>query len=223
MQVNAARATHRKDQTHCGLSERGQAPKYEPAGERPHEDGFAAAQIVFAIVQFIGSASLASNATEDGELFLEQVVKRLASIVGPDRGKSARSGRPRNRYRRGSRILFDGGAERVKRAIVSSVFFCNALRYGPGAFKLRRRIEVGALLAAVEFEPTARASPLGIKPGMQDRTAVGTTRARDRPHHSRSPRPDLLLARAILWRALLLFFFGAIRVHVTPVAILPLQ
>lgn len=118
------------------------------------------------------AASLASSATEDGELFLKQVVKRLASIVGPDGGKTARSGRPGNRYRRGSRILFDGGAERVERAIVSSIFFGNALCYGPGAFKLRGSIEICALLAAVEFEPTARASPLGVKAGMQDRTAI---------------------------------------------------
>ena len=112
----------------------------------------------------VSSVGSASSATEDGELFLKQVVKRLASIVRPDGGKPSRSGRPRNRYCRRSRILLDGGAERVERAVVSSIFLGNALRYRAGAFKLRRSIEVRTLLAAVKFEPTARASPLGVKP-----------------------------------------------------------
>jgi len=169
-----------------------------------------------------GETDLASNATEDGELFLEQVVKCLASIVRPDGGKTSRWRCRRNRYGRWRSIFLDSRAKRVEGAVVSSVFFGNALRYRPGAFELCRRVEVGALFAGMELETAAGASPLGIKPGLQNGTAIRTTRACYGSHHSGSPRTNLLLMRTMFWWALL-FLFGAIRIHVAPVAILPLQ
>ena len=169
-----------------------------------------------------GETDLASNATEDGELFLEQVVKCLASIVRPDGGKTSRWRCRRNRYGRWRSIFLDSRAKRVEGAVVSSVFFGNALRYRPGAFELCPRVEVGALFAGMELETAAGASSLGIKPGLQNGTAIRTTRACYGSHHSGSPRTDLLLMRTMFWWALL-FLFGAIRIHVAPVAILPLQ
>src|SRR5580692_11028235 len=103
-----------------------------------------------------GETDLASNATEDGELFLEQIVKCLACIVRPDGGgKTSRRRCRRNRYGRWRSIFLDRRAERVKGAVVSSVFFGNALRYRPGAFELCRRVKVGALLAGMELESAA--------------------------------------------------------------------
>jgi len=118
------------------------------------------------------SARLAHSATQDGELFLEQVVKRLASVIGPDRGKTSRRGCWRNGCRSGGRILLDRRAERVEGAVVSSVFLGNALRYRPGALKLRRSVKVRALLAAMKLETTTRASPFGVKPGLQNGAAI---------------------------------------------------
>ena len=110
--------------------------------------------------------------TEDGELLLEQVVKRFASVVGPDRRKTSGRRYGRNRYRGRSRILFDGRAECIKSAVVSSIFLGNALGYGPGALKLRRGVKVRALLAAMKFETTTRASPLRIKAGLQNGATI---------------------------------------------------
>ena len=180
------------------------------------------AQIFQYIEKTAGETDLASNATEDGELFLEQVVKCLASIVRPDGGKTSRWRSRRNRYGRWRSIFLDSRAERVESALVSSIFLGNALRYRLGAFELCRRVEIGTLFAGMELETAAGASSLGIKPGLQNGTAIRTTRACDGSHHSRSPRTDLLLMRTMFWRALL-FLFGAIGIHVAPVAILPLQ
>src|SRR5438105_6885698 len=159
---------------------------------------------------------------EDGELFFEQVVKRLASIRGPAGGKPSGGWRRRNGYRGRSRILFDCGAGRIKGALVSGIFPGNALRYRAGALKLRGGVEVRTLLAAMELEATARASSLRIKPGLQHGAAIGAARPRDRAHHSRSPRPDLFLPRAI-FRWTLFFLFRGIGLHVAPMTILPLQ
>jgi hypothetical protein len=117
-------------------------------------------------------ASLGSRATEDGELFLEQVVKRLASIIRPGRGKTSRSVRRRSGYGRRSRILFDSRAEGVKGAVVASIFFGNTLGYRPGALKLSRSIEIRALFTAMQLETTTRAGPLGIKAGLQNGAAI---------------------------------------------------
>lgn len=163
-----------------------------------------------------------ATATEDGELFFEQVVKRLASIVGPAGRKASRGWRRRNGYRGRSRILLDGGAECVESAVVSGIFLSNALRYGAGALELRGGVEIRTLLAAVKLEAAARTSSLGIKPGLKHGAAIGTPRPRNCAHHSRSPRPDLFLARAMFgWT--LFFLFRGIGLHVAPVAILPLQ
>jgi hypothetical protein len=63
-------------------------------------------------------------------------------------------------------------AKRVESAVVSSIFFGNALLYRAGAFELRRRIEIGALLAAMKLETTAGASSLGVEPRLQNCTAI---------------------------------------------------
>jgi hypothetical protein len=107
---------------------------------------------------------LASNAAEDGELFLEQIVKCLASIVRPDGGKTSRRRCRRNRYGRWRSIFLNGRAKRVEGAVVSSIFFGNALLYRACAFELRSRIEIGALLATMKLESTAGASSLGVEP-----------------------------------------------------------
>src|SRR5438309_6960314 len=103
---------------------------------------------------------------------LEQVVMRSASVIGPDRGKSPRRGCWRTGCCSGGRILLDRRAERVESAVVSSVFLGNALRYRPGALKLRRSVKVCALLAAMKLEATARAGPFGVKPGLQNGAAI---------------------------------------------------
>lgn len=164
----------------------------------------------------------ASKAVEDGELFFKQVVKCLAGIVWPDRGKTSRRRCRRNRYGRRRSIFLDGRSECVERAVVSSILFGNALKYRAGAFELRSRIEIGALLAAMKVEAAARASSLWVKPRLQHSPAIRTTRARDCSHHPGSPRSDLLLMWTMLWWAFL-FLFRGISIHVAPVAILPLQ
>jgi hypothetical protein len=106
------------------------------------------------------------------ELFLEQIVKRLASVVWPDRGKASRGWRLRNRYRGGSCILLYGRAERIKGAVVSSILFGNALWYRPGAFKLRRGVKVRTLLAAMKLKTAARTTAIGIKTLLQNGAAI---------------------------------------------------
>ena len=164
---------------------------------------------------------LASRAVTSNLLF-EKILERLACVIRPDRGETRGSRRGRNGYRRGSRIFLDGGAECVKGALVSSIFLSNPLRYGPGAFELRRSIEICALLAAVKLESATRTSALGVEPRLQHGAAIGTTRTRDCAHHTRSPRANLFLARAMFGWALF-FLFRGIGLHVAPVAILPLQ
>jgi len=118
------------------------------------------------------SASLASDTTKDGELFLEQIFKRLAGVVGPDRTKTSRRRRRRNGHGSGSRILLDGRAERVEGAVVSSIFLGNALGYRSCALKLRRSVKVRTLFAAMELETATRASCLRIKASLQNGAAI---------------------------------------------------
>jgi hypothetical protein len=106
------------------------------------------------------------------ELLLEQVVKCFASVIRPDRGKATRRRCRRSSYGCGSRVLLDSRAKAVKGAFISSIFFGDAFGYRPGTFKLRRSIEVCALLAAVQMESAARTTAIGIKTLLQNSAAI---------------------------------------------------
>ncbi len=84
-------------------------------------------------------------------LFLEEIFESLAS-VGRTAGNGLRksSGDLRGLLiGGGSGVLFDGGAEFVKLAIVFAVLGSDALRDGLRTFKLRTGIEEAALFAAM--------------------------------------------------------------------------
>jgi hypothetical protein len=155
-------------------------------------------------------------------LFLEEVVECLAGAVraigrGISRG---RSGRTRCGCRRG--VLLYRRAECVKRAFVSRIFFGDALGDWLCALELRARVEVHALFAAVQLESATRAGAVPVEARLEHHTAIRAARARDGANHARRARPDLLLVRPVFRRAFFLLL-GGVRIHVTPLAILPLQ
>jgi hypothetical protein len=80
-------------------------------------------------------------------LLLKQVLKRLPRIIRPRRG-------------RGGRFFLPRHAHFVKLAIVARILARDAHRDGLHAFEAASRIEVGALLARMQFE-----AALGTLPG----------------------------------------------------------
>ena len=80
-------------------------------------------------------------------LLLEQILKRLAGIVGAWRGKCGGLGGLTVGSGRG--VLFDGHPEFVECALIPRIFRRDAFRNWLGALKLRAGIEEPALLAAM--------------------------------------------------------------------------
>src|SRR5215472_2450591 len=138
---------------------------------------------------------------------------------------------PRNSFRgcRGARsgsrwrgVFLDRGAEFVERAIVTLILAGDPLGNRFHAFESGAGVEEGTLLAAVQFETAARAFAVRVKALLQHGTAIRTSRPRDRAHHARCPRADLLLPRMPFVRTFFLFW-GLVGTHVAPVLILPVQ
>ena len=90
--------------------------------------------------------------------FLEQILKRLSRVAGPQAG-----GR--------GRFLLPRDADFVERAFVASVLSLDSLRNWLHALEAASRIEVGALFARVQFK-----AALGTKSCwryfLQDRAAL---------------------------------------------------
>jgi len=155
--------------------------------------------------------------------FLKQVVESAAGVIGTLRrgigGNLRSSGRGDGGRRR---ILFHCGAKRIERAVIARVFLGDTLGNRLRALKLRAGIEIHALLAGMQLETATRAGALGVETGLQHGAAVRAARACDGADHARRSRTDLLLVRPTFWRAFL-FLCRGVRIHVAPVAILPLQ
>ena len=142
-------------------------------------------------------------------LLLEEILEGLASV-----GRTARNGfRKRCGDLRGlligSRrgVLFDGGAEFVKLAIVFAVLGSDALRDGLRTFKLRAGIEKAALFAAMKFGVALGAGARGIEAGSENRSAIGAAGAGDSADHAGSAGPEMIVLAA--GTALRRFTFGA--------------
>ena len=126
-------------------------------------------------------------------------------------------------------VLFDGGAEFVKLAIVFAVLGSDALGDGLRAFELDAGIEEAALFAGVKFELAFGAFAIGVEAGGQDCAAIGTAAAGDSADHSRRAWTELVGAtRAAGGRlaAIMMnlgFFFVFFRVAITAVAVLTIH
>jgi hypothetical protein len=132
------------------------------------------------------------------------------------------------RVGRGRGVFFDGGAELVEFAIVADVFGSDALGDGLRAFELSGGVEVAALLTAVEFEAALGTLSVGIEAGGENGATVGAAGAGDGADHARGARAELIgLTRAAGWGLAVVimiavgfvFFFVALRVAITAVAV----
>ena len=131
-------------------------------------------------------------------LLLEEILEGLASVGRPaGNGFRKRCGDLRGlliRSRRG--VLFDGGAEFVKLAIVFAVLGGDALRDGLRTFKLRAGIEKTALFAAMKFGVALGAGARGIEAGSENRSAIGTAGTGDGADHAGSAGPEMIVLAA---------------------------
>jgi hypothetical protein len=147
-------------------------------------------------------------------LLLEEILEGLASVWWTTgNGFRKRSGDLRGLLigsRRG--VLFDGGAEFVKLAIVFAVLGSNALRDGLRTFKLRAGIEKAALLAAMKFRVALGTGARGIEAGSENGSAIGAAGAGDSADHAGSAGPEMIVLaagttlRRLTFGAGLLFF-----------------
>jgi hypothetical protein len=154
-------------------------------------------------------------------LFFEKIVEGFARVVRAiGRGRAGCSSG--GGYSGWRRVFLNRDAKRVETAFVAQVFLGDALRDGLGALELRGGIEMHALLAAVQLESAARTFAVGVKSRGEHRTAVRAAPARDGTDHARCARTNLFLRRTI-FRWTLFFLLRGVRVHIAPMAILPLQ
>lgn len=135
-------------------------------------------------------------------LLLEEILEGLAGVVGPG---GARRG-----------LALDCYPGRVKGAIVPRVFLRDALRNRLSALEPARRVEIRALLAAVELNSALWAFAVRVVTGGEDNATIGATRNGVRSRHLRRPRADLfaLWGRPLPGRSLPVGF------HVAPLPIL---
>src|SRR6202007_1314622 len=135
-----------------------------------------------------------------------------------------RAGSIRNRRR----VLFHRHAKLEKRAIIFRKLVRDSLGNWLRAFKLRRRIEMHALLARMHRRVAARAFAVLIEPRSENRAATRTGAPHTGAPHTRRPRPEhvLLRTRLLLLRGPVGSFpllFAGLRVTITPLPILPLH
>jgi hypothetical protein len=74
----------------------------------------------------------------------------------------------------GGGLTLDGCPRQIKVAIVLGVFLRDASSNRLGAFKAGGRVEKGALLATVQFEPTLWTASSQVDPDRQDHGAGST-------------------------------------------------
>ena len=103
-------------------------------------------------------------------LLLKKILERLAGIAGTRYRRGGDSWRRHGSRRSG--IFFDRRAKFVKTAVVHLILAGNAFRNRLHAFKSRCRIEVRALLAAVQVESAFRALAFRIESWLQDSAAI---------------------------------------------------
>jgi len=155
-------------------------------------------------------------------LFFEQAVKSRASFVGAARGDNIAAGQGRNRA--AGSISGDGNTRLEKFALVGLIFGGNADWYWFCALEAFRRIEVGALLAAMQGCVALWAIPLKISPRRQRRRAIVTARSPDSFHQPRQTwsrhvdrQPWTGLARALL--ALSTLGFIPVTIHIAALSV----
>jgi hypothetical protein len=131
-------------------------------------------------------------------LFLEEIFEGLTGVrrtAGNGLRKSG--GDLRGLLIGGGRsVLFDGGAEFVKLAIIFAVFGGDAFRDGLRAFKLRAGIEEAALFAAMKLSVALGTSAAGIETGREDCSAIGATSASDGADHAGRARAEMIVLSA---------------------------
>lgn len=94
-------------------------------------------------------------------LLLEEVLERLAGVIGTRR--SGRAGAGGLGVRSGGGVLFDGHAKLVELAMVLGILGGDAFFNRLGALELRARVEKAALLTAMQFELALRAFTIRIE------------------------------------------------------------
>jgi hypothetical protein len=150
-----------------------------------------------------------NNSGRVRELLLEEIFEGLACVgrtavgrlwngCGDLRGLLIGSGRG---------VLFDGGAEFIKFAVVLAVFGSDTFGDRLRTFKLSAGIEEAALFAAVEFSVAFGAGAGGIESGDEHCAAIGAAGASDGSNHARSARAQMIVLSA--GSALRGFTFGA--------------
>jgi len=137
--------------------------------------------------------------------FSKQIFEGLAGVVGP-RG-----------FRRG--LFLHGHARSVEGAIVLSVFLSDPFQNRLRAFEPACRIEISALLAAMEFKSAARAFSPRVKIHRENRPAAAAARNGMSPRHHRRLGADSLRPRTLSLPGRLLRPLPA-RILVTPLPIL---
>jgi hypothetical protein len=161
------------------------------------------------------------------ELFLEEILKGLAGIVGAWRGWRGGGGYLRGLgVRGGGGVFFDGHAEFVELTVVFGVLGGDTLGDRLGALELGAGIEEAALLATVEFKLALGTLAVGVEPSGQDCAAVGTSAASDGTDHPRGAGAKLIGARTALRRLAVvafLSFFAFFRVAVTAMTVLSIH
>src|SRR5260370_4272090 len=156
-------------------------------------------------------------------LLLEEILEGLASVWWTaGNGFRKRCGDLRGLLigsRRG--VLFDGGAEFVKLAIVFAVLGSDALRDGLRTFKLRSGIEKAALLAAMKFRVALGTGARGIEAGSENGSAIGAAGAGDSAYHAGCSGAEVIYftaghtLRRLKFDASLTFFYTYTSIHLS--------
>jgi hypothetical protein len=125
--------------------------------------------------------------------------------------------RPVRRCRRNRRsILFHVHAHLKKRACILRALFHDRFRNRLRAFKLRTRIKVNALFAAVKFVAASRTYSRGHKSRRQNISTSAAACSQHCSNHPRSARTYLLGPRParLIWTSLSFFWFSGILITV---------
>ena len=136
--------------------------------------------------------SCSTEFLERYSLLLEQILERLPRIQRARRSGRLGGGLRRLHVRSRCRIFLHRRTEFIKRAVVLCILRRYPCRYRLRALKLCARVEIAALLAAMQLKIALWAFSAWIEPGHQHRAAIRAARPCYRPHHSRCPRPQMI-------------------------------
>src|SRR5690348_242998 len=160
-------------------------------------------------------------------LLLEEVFERFAGVVGAPRARGHRRGSRSVSHRRG--VFLHVHSHFEERALILRVLLRDSLGDRLRALELPSRIEVDALLAAMQFRLATRTFSAGVESRRQHRSAIRAARAHHGSDHARRPRPHhIVLGTRRFRRPALAIFVAAlaavavaVTVFVTSLSILP--